>query len=118
LWAGWGIAARWPARPRQSAWPPRRRGKTFARGGRVPLRKWKSWRLIPIARVDAVKHPKIRRPVGAAAARIMVLVLLGGLGADVGRDFDQIALGRFQLDLDVDGVEQRLHQHERFARGL
>ena len=44
---------------------------------------------------------------------VVVLVLLGGLGADVGRNLDQFAAGRFQLQLDFGGVEQTLSSARR-----
>src|SRR6185312_10085500 len=43
---------------------------------------------IPVAAVFLVEHAQIGRPVGGAAASVVVLVLLGGLGTDLGRNLD------------------------------
>ena len=49
----------------------------------------------------SIEHAQIGRPVVAAAAGVVMLVLLGGLGADLRRNLDQLAAGCFQLHLDV-----------------
>src|SRR5262249_39098599 len=72
----------------------------------------------PVARVDAVEQAQEGRPVGRAAAAVVLLVLPGGLLADVRRDLDQVATRRFHPELDVGRLEQVLHQHERLAHGL
>ena len=54
----------------------------------------------------------------AAAAGIVMFVLFGGLGANRRGNFDQLAAGRFQPELDVGGVDQMFHQHEGVARAL
>jgi hypothetical protein len=75
-------------------------------------------RSIPPLRIDGVEHPQVRRPIGRAAAGIVMLVLVRGLFADLCRDFDQVAAGRFHFELNVGRIDQQLHQDEGFARGL
>src|SRR5262245_10073198 len=74
-------------------------------------------RLIPPLRTDGVEHAQVRRPIGRAAAGIVMLVLVRGLFADLRRDFDQVAAGRFHFELNVGRLEERLHQDKGFARG-
>jgi hypothetical protein len=54
-------------------------------------------RSIPPLRIDNVDHAQVRRPIGRAAAGIVTLVLVRGLFADLCRDFDQVAAGRFHF---------------------
>src|SRR6516225_2388952 len=72
----------------------------------------------PIARIDAVDHAKIGRPVGGAAAAVVFFVLQHRLLADFGRDLDQLAAGCFHGQLDFSGLQEMLHQDERLARAL
>src|SRR3954471_10673075 len=65
-----------------------------------------------IAGVDPVEHAQIGRPVGGAAAAVVLLVLRDGLGADRRWDFDQLGAGCFHRQLDFGGFEQMLHQAE------
>src|SRR5262249_18328153 len=67
-----------------------------------------------VARVDAIEQTQVGRPIRRAAAGIVLLVLRRGLLADLRRDFQERAAGRFHLELDVRGFHQILHQHERF----
>jgi hypothetical protein len=41
-----------------------------------------------------------------------------GLFADLCRDFDQVAAGRFHFELNVGSLDRRFHQDEGFARAL
>src|SRR5207302_8966859 len=68
----------------------------------------------PIARVDAVEQPQIGRPFGRAAAAVVLLVLGDGLLANVRWDLDQLGACRLHDHLDFGGLDQMLHQAERF----
>src|SRR5262249_23440235 len=72
----------------------------------------------PIARIDAVEHAQIGRPVCGAAAAVVFFVLLHRLLADFGRDLDERAAGCFHGQLDFSGLQEMLHQDESLARGL
>ena len=72
----------------------------------------------PIARIDPVEHAQIGRPIGRAAAAVVLVVLGDRLAADLRRDLDQLAAGRLHHELDFGGFHQMLHQDEGLARGL
>ena len=73
---------------------------------------------VTIARVEFVENAQIGRPVMAATTGIVVFVLLRGFGANRVGNFDQLFPGRFQLELDVCGINQVLHQHKGIARAF
>src|SRR4029453_13325076 len=75
-----------------------------------------SRRSVAIACVEFVEHAQVCRPVVAAAAGIVMLILLGGLLADCRGNLDQLLAGGFQPELNVRGIDEMLHQHEGFAR--
>src|SRR5580704_13851481 len=58
-----------------------------------------SARSIAPAGIGRIEHALIGRPVGRAAAGIVMLVLMRGLLANLGGDFDQRAAGRFHAQL-------------------
>src|SRR5262249_51810466 len=72
----------------------------------------------PITGIETVEHAQIRRPVGRAAATVVLFVLQQGLLAGFWRDFDQLAAGCFHRQLNFGGFQQMLHQNESLARGL
>src|SRR5436305_9078234 len=55
---------------------------------------------VPIARIEAVEHTKVSRPISGAAAAVVLFVLHHGLLADLRRDFYQLAAGCFHAQLD------------------
>ncbi len=71
-----------------------------------------------IARIDAIEHAQISRPVGGATAAVVGFVLRDGLLADLGGNLDELTAGRFHGKLDLGGLEQMLHQGEGLARAL
>src|SRR5262245_46664531 len=102
-----------------------RSGHAFAsrqmrRAGARDCRTWAypSASSVPIARIEAVEHTKVSRPISGAATAVVLAVLHHGLLANVGRDLDQLAAGRFHAQLDFSGLQQMLHQDESLARGL
>src|SRR5689334_5586567 len=72
----------------------------------------------PIAGIETVEHAQIRRPVGRAAAPVVLLVLQQGLLAGFGRDLDQLTAGCFHRQLNFGGFQQMLHQNESLACAL
>src|SRR5262245_41256279 len=95
-----------PAMPQARATPAPPRLSPAARGGSVA-----------VARIDAIEHAQISRPVGRAAAAIVLLVLRHRLVADVRRDLDQLATGCLHRELYLRRLQQMLHQDEGLARG-
>src|SRR5262245_18217902 len=71
-----------------------------------------------IARIEAIEHTKISRPIRGAAAAVVFFVLHRGLLANLRRDLDQLAAGRFHAQLNFGGLQQVFHQDESLARGL
>src|SRR5262245_13127698 len=73
---------------------------------------------VAVARIDAIEHAQIRRPVGRAAAAVVLLVLRHRLLADLRRDLDQFAAGCLHGELYFRCLQQMPHQDEGLARIL
>src|SRR3974377_1738496 len=73
---------------------------------------------LTIARIGVVEDAQIGRPIGAAAAAIVVLELLGDLGTGLRPNFQELDASRLHLQLDLGGGEQIFHQHECLTCGL
>src|SRR5947199_3269568 len=71
---------------------------------------------VPIARIEAVEHTKVSRPISGAAAAVVLFVLHHGLLADLRRDFYQLAAGCFHAQLDFGRLQQVFHEDESLAR--
>src|SRR5512132_3074557 len=99
-----------PARPGH---PRLLASKTWMPGTRPGVTAQSS---VSVACIDLVEHAQVCRPIVAAAAGIVMLILLGGLFADCRGNFDQLLAGGFQPELNVGSVDKMLHQHEGFAR--